>query len=111
LPLLKNNKANFSDCHPEHSRWTNDATDATNSTTLIRDSIARASTATPWNSTCLLKSMAARWMLKQRRVPSCMSIGMGKDERGQRVMHAEISVGEIQIVSKINEFKELYLFE
>jgi len=55
--------------------------------------------------------MAARWMLKQRKIQSRMSIGMGKDEGGQRVMHAEIRAEGIEIVGKINEFKELYLFE
>jgi len=77
----------------------------------IRDALARASTATPWLSTCLIKSMAARWMLNKRKIPSRMSIGMRKDIKGGLKMHAWISSRNIHIVNADKDYKELYFLE
>ncbi|MEN8226332.1 MAG: lasso peptide biosynthesis B2 protein [Bacteroidota bacterium] len=78
---------------------------------VIKTALGRASAATPWLSTCLLKSIAARWMLKQRKIASHMAIGMGRDEKNRLLMHAWITSGNIEIVSKDNDFTELYVFE
>jgi hypothetical protein len=77
----------------------------------IRESIYRASSATPWHSTCLMQSMAARRMLKRREIPSRMSIGMAKDENGDLVMHAWVESGDVEIVRNNTEYKELYVFD
>lgn len=77
----------------------------------IRDATGRAAAATPWHSTCLMKSMAARWMLKRRRIPSGMAIGMAKDDKGKLMMHAWISAQGIDIVSKDQSYIELFIFE
>ena len=78
---------------------------------LIRNAVARASVATPWTSTCLMKSMAARWMLKRRRLRSHMGIGMAKDIKGKLVMHAWIGVDGLDIVGKDQTYQELFVFE
>ena len=77
----------------------------------IKAALSRASGATPWHNTCLTKSIAARWMLKQRKIYSRMAIGMVHDEKGKLVMHAWLTAGKVEIVSRNNYFKELYLFE
>jgi len=77
----------------------------------IRDAIGRAATTTPWTSTCLMKSMAARWMLKRRKTPSHMGIGMMKDERGKLVMHAWVGVQGFEVISKDVSYRDLYHFE
>lgn len=77
----------------------------------IKVALSRASVATPWRSTCLTRSIAARWMLKQRKIPSRMAIGMGHDSKGKILMHAYIAVRNVDIVSRIDDFKELFLIE
>jgi len=77
----------------------------------IRDAIARASIATPWLSTCLLRSIAARWMLNVRKINSKMYIGMARNKKNELVMHAYISSIDVGIVAKIDGLNELYLFE
>jgi hypothetical protein len=77
----------------------------------IRDAIARAANITPWQNTCLTRSIAVRRMLKQRKIHSRLAIGMGHDENGKLLMHAWITANNIDIISNDEEFKELYLFE
>lgn len=96
LPLMKQKKHTVS---------------ASSGLEMIRASILRAAAATPWNSTCLMQSMAARQMLKRRRIHSRMSIGMTRDEHGKLLMHAWVECGDTTIVAKNIKFKELYMFE
>jgi hypothetical protein len=61
-----------------------------------------------WNNRCLVQSLAARWMLQRRRVKSILSIGVGSDENHKFIAHAWVRVGQIEIVPRDGDYKELY---
>ena len=48
---------------------------------------------TPWRSTCLVQALAARWMLRRRRIPSTIYFGLAKDEAGELEAHAWLRSG------------------
>jgi len=76
----------------------------------IRGATQRASRISPWRNRCLVQSLAARCMLKRRRINSELSLGVLLDQNGKMVAHAWIRVGGFEVVSKSGNYTELYHF-
>ena len=76
----------------------------------IRQAVRQASSLSPWRNRCLVSSLAARCMLRRRRIPSQLSLGVAKNTDGKVVAHAWIQAGDIEVVSKDGDYAELFLF-
>jgi hypothetical protein len=63
----------------------------------IRQSIRRAGRYTPWESTCLVQSIAGKMMLKRRKIPSTLYLGIAKNEKEKKKLkaHAWLRSGNI----------------
>jgi len=77
---------------------------------LIRAAIHRAGRASPWKNRCLVSSLAGKCMLRRRKIPSLLSLGVAKNAAGKTIAHAWLSAGEVEIVSAGEGFQELYQF-
>jgi Transglutaminase-like superfamily len=51
----------------------------------------------PWRSTCLVRALAARIMLRRRHLPSILQFGVGRTPR-ELSAHAWVRCGEIDVV-------------
>ena len=56
--------------------------------------VRRAAVATPWASTCLLQAFAGRLMLRRRKIPSVIFIGVLKAGEEELKAHAWLAYGE-----------------
>ncbi|RPA66615.1 lasso peptide biosynthesis B2 protein [Cyclobacteriaceae bacterium YHN15] len=74
----------------------------------IKTNIARTNRLAFWKNQCLVKSMAARWMLQRRDISSQLAFGMMLDESKKPIAHAWIKVKEFEIVAKDQDYVELY---
>jgi len=77
---------------------------------LIKVAIQRAGRFSPWRNKCLVSSLVARRMLKKRKIPSKLSLGVAKDAAGKTMAHAWISSGEAEVTGKQGDYKELFVF-
>ena len=77
---------------------------------LIRDAVARANRVSPWRNRCLVSSLVGRCMLRRRKIPSQLSLGVAKDADGRTVAHAWLISGGLEIVPSGGRFHELYQF-
>lgn len=62
---------------------------------MIGAAVRSAAGNTPWESVCLPQAVAAKWMLKRRRIPGTVYLGVMKDEsRPEKLAaHAWIRTG------------------
>lgn len=49
---------------------------------------------TPWQSKCLAQAMAGTFMLRRRRIPRTLYLGLAKDEGGTLSAHAWLGCGD-----------------
>lgn len=77
---------------------------------LIRTAVQRAGMVSPWRNRCLVSSLAARCMLRRRKIHSQLSLGVAKDDGGKMIAHAWLMAGEAEIVPKGADFQQLYQF-
>lgn len=56
----------------------------------------------PWNTTCLERAVAAKWMLHRRRVPSTLYLGARRSGRGLTA-HAWLRSGPAIVTGGIEE--------
>ena len=77
---------------------------------VIRDAIGRASGVSLWRNRCLVSSLAGRCVLRRRKIPSQLSLGVAKDTGGNTVAHAWLRAGDIEIVPAGGSFQVLYQF-
>jgi len=77
---------------------------------LITRAVRRAAYLSPWKNRCLVSSLAARCMLRRRKIMSQLSLGMAKDGEGRSVAHAWLRAGDIEVVRKDGDYTELFLF-
>jgi hypothetical protein len=77
---------------------------------LIKESVRRAENVSPWKNRCLVSSLAARCMLRRRRIGSSLSLGMAKEADGRMTAHAWLTAGDIEIVERGGDYKELFYF-
>ncbi len=64
---------------------------------LIGQAVHSAANNTPWESVCLPQAVAGQWMLKRRRIPATLYLGVAKDEAKQEKLaaHAWLRCGDI----------------
>jgi len=77
---------------------------------LIRTAIIRAGDVSPWKNKCLVSSLAARKMLKRRRISSQLSLGVARGPDGKVIAHAWLKAGESMIIENSAKFTEIYSF-
>ncbi len=65
-----------------------------------------ASKFTFWESECLVKALAARFMLNRRGIESTLYLGTGKDDTGKLIAHAWLRSGPYYITG----FEEMKKF-
>jgi hypothetical protein len=59
----------------------------------IGSAVERMVRHTPWDSTCLTQTIAGKFMLRRRGVPSRLYLGTRKDESGRLLAHSWLLVG------------------
>ncbi|MEQ8225581.1 MAG: lasso peptide biosynthesis B2 protein, partial [Candidatus Eremiobacterota bacterium] len=74
----------------------------------IQVAVQRAGWISPWRNRCLVSSLAARWMLRRRKIGSELSLGVAKDTKGNLVAHAWLKSGDFEIFFGEVEVKEYY---
>lgn len=57
--------------------------------------VCAASRHTPWQTKCLAEAIAAKTMLKLRRVPSTLYLGVAKNDDGELEAHAWLRCGSL----------------
>ncbi|HOC49234.1 MAG: hypothetical protein BWX96_03146 [Bacteroidetes bacterium ADurb.Bin145] len=77
---------------------------------LLKAATQRASKVSPWKNKCLVSSLAARCMLRHRRITSQISMGLARTADNKTIAHAWINAGEFEIVEKRDDYTELYRF-
>jgi hypothetical protein len=75
----------------------------------IKEAIQRSSLLVPWKNKCLVQSLAAKRMLNRRKFISSLSLGASLDG-GVMTAHAWLISGDVEIVPKGGEFKEMFRF-
>jgi hypothetical protein len=74
----------------------------------IRKALKRANGWVFWKNQCLVSSIAGKWMLNRRGIPSALWIGAGKDEKGNFIAHAWLKAGNFEMVAKEDDYLDLY---
>jgi len=64
----------------------------------IHEEVRRAARNVPWNAVCLPQAMAAKWMLKFRRIDSTIIWGVDKAEDNTVKAHAWLKVGHFIVM-------------
>lgn len=76
----------------------------------FRSAIRRASDILPFRNRCLVSSLAARLMLKRRKIESEISLGVAKIDGGKISAHAWISSDGYELVEQEGDYKVMYTF-
>jgi hypothetical protein len=76
----------------------------------IKKAVYRINGLAFWDNKCLVMSLASRWMLQRRRIPSQISLGVAFDEKNNLIAHAWLKTCEYEIVDKGGNYRELYQF-
>ena len=75
----------------------------------ISTSLRRANKLVFWENVCLVKSVAARFMLKRRRIPSVLVLGLQMKDGKKLKAHAWIKSGDYYITPRGDiDFKEIF---
>jgi hypothetical protein len=69
-----------------------------------------ASMVSPWKNKCLVQSLAARWMLNRRKIPSQLSLGVAFDQNRKMIAHAWLKIFDFEVVEQSGNYQELFLF-
>ena len=76
----------------------------------IRTAIKRGAKVSPWKNGCLVSSLAARRMLRWRRINSKLFLGVTKEKSGKMTEHAWLLVEGEEIVPRNGDYLPLYEF-
>jgi Transglutaminase-like superfamily len=63
----------------------------------VRRAVLRVAGRLPWQSSCLVRALAARIMLRRRHLPSVLQFGVGRTPK-ELSAHAWVRCGEIDVV-------------
>lgn len=63
-----------------------------------------------WKNRCLVQSIAGRWMLQHRKIPSQIFFGVKHENIRKIVAHAWLKAGDFEIVEKGDDYRELTHF-
>lgn len=75
----------------------------------IKNAISSAGRLTKFKNECLIQSLAARRMLKRRRIESDLHFGVKKDKEKGIIAHSWLSADDLEIVQGDMDFKEIHL--
>jgi hypothetical protein len=64
----------------------------------VRLAVLRAAGQLPWQSSCLVCALAARMMLRRRRLPSMLQLGVRVCSATELSAHAWLKCGEVEVV-------------
>ena len=64
----------------------------------VRRALLRAGNRLPWHASCLVRALAARVMLRRRRMPSVLHLGARNASETELAAHAWLRCGEIDVV-------------
>lgn len=76
----------------------------------IKRAILISGRLSPWKNKCLVQSLAARWMLNLRSIPSQLSLGVALGENGKMIAHSWLRTDDFEVVEKAGIYNELYFF-
>lgn|GEM_PF-6959925 len=76
--------------------------------TAVKQALRRADRRAFWNNVCLGQSMAARWMLRIRRIRSAVNIGVKSDLQTKIAAHAWVSSHDVDIVECPDGYQILF---
>ena len=77
----------------------------------IRNAVYRANKLAFWKNICLVKSFAARFMLKRRNVHSKMYLGLEFKNNKELLAHAWLVSSDFQVTPKgYKKYKEIFNF-
>jgi|WetSurMetagenome_2_1015567.scaffolds.fasta_scaffold241150_1 hypothetical protein len=76
----------------------------------IKTAVQCTSPCSIWRNHCLVQSLAGRWMLRRNGITSQLSLGLRKDDNKKLQAHAWLKVGDYEIVSKKDDYFELFTF-
>jgi hypothetical protein len=68
----------------------------------VRRAILRAARRLPWQSSCLVSALAAWMMLRRRRLPSLLHLGVRSADATALSAHAWLKCGEIDVIGVEN---------
>lgn len=75
----------------------------------ISKAIRRANRLAFWKNICLVKSVAARFMLQRRKIGSVMYLGLQFKNKKELIAHAWLVSNDIQITPKGNtNYREIF---
>ena len=79
----------------------------------VRQAILRVALRLPWRSSCLVRALAARMMLKRRGLPSALQLGVKSETARGLAAHAWLKCGEIDVVGSesATEFTPIAVFD
>ena len=63
-----------------------------------------------WKNQCLVMSLASRWMLQRRQIPSALWLGVAFDGNKTLIAHAWLTTNNFAIVEKNGNYYELCCF-
>ncbi len=63
-----------------------------------------------WKNQCLVMSVASRWMLQRRRIPSVLLLGVTFDKEKNLIAHAWLTSNDFHVIEKDGDYHELYYF-
>jgi hypothetical protein len=88
-------------------------TDENSTASAIRQAILRGAGRLPWHSSCLVRALAAQIMLRRRRLPSVLQLGVRAGAAKELSAHAWLRCGEIDIVGveSAAEFTPIAIFQ
>jgi hypothetical protein len=66
----------------------------------IKTAVYRANMLACWHNICLVKSMAARFMLQRRKIDSTFYLGLRKNKSEKMAAHAWVTSGGFQVTPK-----------
>ena len=69
---------------------------------IVGQAIRSAAKLTPWESVCLSQAVAAQWMLKRRRIPATLYLGVAKDKARRKGLsaHAWLRCGKVILTGR-----------
>lgn len=76
----------------------------------IKTATQNASRISPWKNKCLVQSLAARWMLRRRKIRSQLSFGVTSGIDKKILAHAWLAAGDFELVEKEGDYRQLYMF-
>ena len=74
---------------------------------LVKRAVGRANRLAFWKNVCLVQSVAARWMLRRRKIHSEVFFGVKPDENTRIAAHAWVVSHGMEVVNQGGEYKIL----